>query len=310
MTDPVTAPEVYVSPPDQFFRLDVTERRRILERVADGGLDGVFYPDHVSFRNGSGMDGLIMLAGLSQLHPTLGVGVGVYLLPLRHPVLVARQLISLWELAPGRISFGVGVGGEDRHEMVSCEVDPRTRGRRCDEALGLLNPLLAGSTVSHQGEFFHLDEVCLKPVPEPSVPIYVGGRSNAAVTRVARFGQGWIAAWCSVDRFRTAVADCERQAAELGRGDVRWHHQLQPWVGLAANRDQARAAVAETMQRFYGLPFEAFERYVPYGTVPEVAAFLRPYVAAGAARLNVTACVPPGDDAVDAAAQLKVALSG
>ncbi len=309
MTGPSAVPQVYISPPEQFFRLDVTGRRQILERISDSGLDGVFYPDHVSFRDGSGMDGLIMLAGLSQLHPTLGVAVGVYLLPLRHPVLVGRQLISLSELAPGRISFGVGVGGEDRHEMVACEVDPRTRGRRCDEALGVLGSLLQGHTVTHHGEFFRLDEVRLNPVPEPAVPIYVGGRSDAAVVRAARFSQGWIAAWCSVERFTAALADCDRQAAELGRGEVRWHHQLQPWVGVGRDRGQARAAVAGTMQRFYGLPFEAFERYVPYGTVAEVADFLRPYVAAGAARLNVTACVPPGDDAVAAVAQLKATLS-
>ncbi len=304
------SPQIYVSPPEQFFRLDVTQRRQLLERIADSGLDGVFYPDHVSFRDGSGMDGLIMLAGLSQLHPTLGVAVGVYLLPLRHPVLVARQLISLWELAPGRISFGVGVGGEDRHEMVACEVDPRSRGRRCDEALGLLVPLLQGHTVNHRGEFFHLDEVRLKPVPDPAVPVYVGGRSDAAVARAARFSQGWIAAWCSVERFRTAVADCDRRATELGRAEVPWHHQLQPWVGLGTDREKARAAVAGTMKRFYGLPFEVFERYVPFGTVSEVADFLRPYVAAGAAQLNVTACVAPGEDALAAVAQLKVALSG
>ena len=52
-----------------------------------------------------------------MLHPTLPVHTGVYLLPLRHPVLVARQLADLGQLAPGRLVFGVGIGGEDRHEV-------------------------------------------------------------------------------------------------------------------------------------------------------------------------------------------------
>jgi alkanesulfonate monooxygenase SsuD/methylene tetrahydromethanopterin reductase-like flavin-dependent oxidoreductase (luciferase family) len=67
--------------------------------------------------------------------------VALYLLPLRHPVLVARQLASIAELAPGRLTFGVGIGGEDPHELEICGVDPRTRGRRMDESLEILREL-------------------------------------------------------------------------------------------------------------------------------------------------------------------------
>lgn len=302
-------PAVYVTPPDHFFAVGVPERRDLLARMADVGLDGVFYADHVSFRNGAGMDGLILLAGLSQLHPTLGVQIGVYLLPLRHPVLVARQLSTLWELAPGRVSFGVGIGGEDRHEVEACEVDPRTRGVRCDESLEVLARLLAGETVTHHGRFFHLDEVLIRPTPVPAIPVYVGGRSDAALRRTGRYGEGWIGAWCSVERFRAAMVLCQEAATAAGRGAVTWHHELQPWVGIGPDREQARAAVATAMERFYGLPFAAFERYVPYGTAGEVADFLRPYVEAGARQLNLTACVPPGEDAIALAGAVRAALS-
>ena len=62
----------------------------------------------------------------------------MYLLPLRHPVLVARQLADIERLAPGRLVLGVGVGGEDRHEVAICGVDPATRGARMDECLAVL----------------------------------------------------------------------------------------------------------------------------------------------------------------------------
>src|SRR6188768_1303322 len=100
--------------------------------MGDAGLDGVLQADHVSFRNGAGTEAIVMMAGLSGLHPTLGLHIGVYLLPLRHPVTVARALSTLSSVAPGRVVFGVGIGGEDRHEVEVCGVDPRTRGRRCD----------------------------------------------------------------------------------------------------------------------------------------------------------------------------------
>ena len=301
---------VYSTPSDAFFKDGVAARRDLLARMADVGIDGVFYADHVTFRNGAGVDGLILLAGLSQLHPTLGVQIGVYLLPLRHPVLVARQLSSLWELAPGRVSFGVGVGGEDRHEIEACEVDPRTRGRRCDESLEVLQQLLAGETVTHHGTFFHLDEVLIRPTPVPPIPIYVGGRSDAAVRRTGTYGQGWIGTWCSVERFGAAVDLCAATAVAAGRGAVDWHHELQAWIGLGADRDTARAAVSTAMERFYGVPFAAFERYVPYGTPQEVAEVLQPYVGAGAKQLNLTPCGAPGADLVALTGEVRAALAG
>ena len=66
----------------------------MLADVAAAGVDHVFMADHVSFRNGSGTDGFVEIAGLSQLHPSMGVMISIYLLPLRHPVPVARQLAT------------------------------------------------------------------------------------------------------------------------------------------------------------------------------------------------------------------------
>jgi alkanesulfonate monooxygenase SsuD/methylene tetrahydromethanopterin reductase-like flavin-dependent oxidoreductase (luciferase family) len=96
---------------------------------------------------------------------------------------VARQLANLAEMAPGRVSFGVGVGGDDRHEVEVCGVDPRTRGKRTDESLDVLQQLLAGVTVDHDGEFFSLEQARIVPVPDPPIPFYVGGRSDAALRR-------------------------------------------------------------------------------------------------------------------------------
>ena len=80
------------------------------------------------------------------------VQTAVYLLPLRHPVPVARQVASLAALAPGRLVFGVGLGGEDPAELRACGIEPTTRGRRMDEALAVLRPLLAGAEVTMAGD--------------------------------------------------------------------------------------------------------------------------------------------------------------
>ena len=106
-------------------------------------IDRVCVGDHVTFKGGRGFDGLVNATALAVMSRRITVQTAVYLLPLRHPVPVARQVASLAALAPGRLEFGVGIGGEDPAETRACGIDPATRGRRMDEALTVLRPLLA-----------------------------------------------------------------------------------------------------------------------------------------------------------------------
>jgi alkanesulfonate monooxygenase SsuD/methylene tetrahydromethanopterin reductase-like flavin-dependent oxidoreductase (luciferase family) len=296
------APRVGMSTPWDLWRLPHDEQRRRLGSIADAGIDHVFTADHVSFLDGSGIDGLIHLAVLSGLEPRLGLHVGVYLLALRHPMVAARQIASLAEAAPGRLTVGVGIGGEDRHEIEVCGVDPATRGERTDVALDLVRRLLDGDTVDGDGEHFGFAAGTIRPTPAPRVPFLVGGRSDAAVRRAGRLGDGWLASWCSPARFATATALAE----EVGAGrDVVWAHGLQVWIGIDRSRDTAREHVATAMERFYGTGFDRFERYTPFGTPEDVAEGLAPYVAAGASVLNLTPCGPDRDAEVAAVAEIR-----
>ncbi len=281
--------QVGLTAPWDLNRLSADERRARLAAFADAGVDHLFTADHVSFIGGNGMDGVVQLAALSGIEPRLDLHLGVFLLALRHPMVAARQIATLAEAAPGRVTIGVGVGGEDRHEFEVCEVDPATRGRRTDVALDLVRRLLAGETVDGDGEFFAFEAGRIRPTPEPPVPFVVGGRSDAALRRAGRLGDGWLAAWCSPRRFAEATALVE----EAGRGRaIEWRHGLQTWVGVGADAADARTHVAEGMATFYGLPFEPFEKYTPVGTADDIVEFLAPYVDAGARTLNLTPCGP------------------
>jgi alkanesulfonate monooxygenase SsuD/methylene tetrahydromethanopterin reductase-like flavin-dependent oxidoreductase (luciferase family) len=107
----------------------------LAERSVAAGIDHLTVGDHVSFADGHGADGLIQAAALLSSHPTLSVQTGVYLLALRHPAVVARQLATIAQLAPGRFTFGIGVGGDDPAELELCGIDPHERGARTTEAL-------------------------------------------------------------------------------------------------------------------------------------------------------------------------------
>jgi alkanesulfonate monooxygenase SsuD/methylene tetrahydromethanopterin reductase-like flavin-dependent oxidoreductase (luciferase family) len=256
-------------------------------RVEATGIDRLFVGDHVTFRGGEGFDGLVNAAALAVATQRATVQTAVYLLPLRHPVPVARQVASVAALAPGRLVFGVGLGGEDPAELRACGVEVASRGRRMDEALGVLRPLLLGTEVSMDGDFFRLDQVRIAPAPEPAVPIVIGGRSDAALRRVARHGDGWLGLWVSPARFADAVGLIGKYAAEAGRVVTGWRHGMHVWCGFGASPEAARSRLGAVMEAFYGIPFGKFERYCPVGTPEEVAAGLQPYVDAGCRSFNV-----------------------
>src|SRR5581483_472732 len=258
----------------------------LTSRIAAAGIDHVTVGDHVSFAGGHGVDGLIQAAALLATHPRLRVQTGVYLLSLRHPAAVARQLATIALLAPGRLEFGIGVGGDDPRELELCGVDPRTRGARTTEALELLRLLLTGERTAFRGRFFATDGAAIRPAPEPAIPILVGGRSDAALRRAGRLGEGWLALWVSARRFAAASELVDAAALQAGRSPVDWRHTLQLWASFDRSRARAIGRITPVMQRSYGLPFERFARYTPCGTPQEVAAALEPYLAAGCRRFN------------------------
>ena len=272
---------------------DTADAAAYLARVHDAGIDHVCCGDHVSFFVGAGLDGILQATALAMLHPTLPVMTGVYLLPLRHPVLVARQLSDLDQLAPGRLIFGVGIGGEDRHEVEICGVDPATRGRRMEESLSVLRRLLTGAPTTFHGEFFDLDEALVLPAPAAPTPIVVGGRSDAAARRAGRLGDGWLGIWNSARRFNEVAAIVADEAARAGRDDPPARHAMQVWCGIGDSKHRARAHLAPAMEAFYQIPFEQFEKYSPYGTPDDVAGFLAQYVEAGCTMFNL---IPQADD--------------
>jgi alkanesulfonate monooxygenase SsuD/methylene tetrahydromethanopterin reductase-like flavin-dependent oxidoreductase (luciferase family) len=282
--------------------------RAAVDSAAEAGVDHLCVGDHVSFFNGAGSDALISASSLLAVQSELPVYVALYLLPLRHPVLVARQLATIAQLAPGRLTLGVGIGGEDPHELEICGVDPRTRGRRMDECLRILRCLGDGTPVTFNGEFFAIEDALIAPPPSPAIPLIVGGRSDAAVRRAATLGDGWLGIWISPRRYAEVCDQIGRRAAEAGRDDTGFEHALNVWCGFAASREVARDLVATRMQAFYQMPFEPFERYSPYGTPKDVAEFLSPYIEAGCSTLNIIPCARDDEDAVAAVAELRSLL--
>jgi alkanesulfonate monooxygenase SsuD/methylene tetrahydromethanopterin reductase-like flavin-dependent oxidoreductase (luciferase family) len=288
---------------------DLEHARATLAHVAEAGIDHLCVGDHVSFFVGAGADGLITASALLAAQAELPVYVALYLLPLRHPVTVARQLATIAELTPGRLTLGVGIGGEDRHEVEICGVDPKTRGRRTDESLRILRGLAEGSSVTLESELFSITDALIVPAPCPATPLTVGGRSDRAVSRAAKLGDGWVGIWVSPRRYASVTAEIAGQAEEAGRNQARFEHALNVWCGFGRTREAAREPLATAMQAFYQMPFEPFERYSPCGTPEDVADFLSPYIEAGCSAFNVIPCAGDAETAIAAVGDLRRLLT-
>ena len=206
-------------------------------------------------------------------------------------------------MAPGRISFGVGVGGDDRHEVEVCGVDPKTRGKRTDESLEILQRLLSGETLDYSGEFFQFEQARIIPVPDPPIPVYVGGRADAALRRAGRYADGWLGIWCSSERYAESIELFDRAAEERNRS-IEADHGIQLWVGVGEDKDEAASYVGPAMEGFYRVPFDKFARYTPHGTVDNIVDFLAPYLEAGCRHFNLTPVASSSEKGIEAIAQV------
>jgi probable F420-dependent oxidoreductase len=171
------------------------------------GGDGAAEPAYAAAygeQRGQGIyEPLIVLAYLAAVTRRVMLGTSVYLLPLRTPLLAARQAVSLDRLSDGRLVLGVGAGWLES-EFAAVGVPYRQRGRRTDEAIAMLKALCA-----EDGADF-----LPKPVQRPHPPLWIGGRSDAALRRAARAGDAWHPSHLTVDELRRQIprlhAECER----------------------------------------------------------------------------------------------------
>ena len=170
-------------------RLD--EMCALVELVDRSGYDSMWVGDHISFHIAI-FDPLLQLAQAAVLSRRLVFGTAVYLVPLRHPTPVAKQVSTLDHLTEGRFIFGVGVGGEFAKEFEACGVPVNERGARLSESIAVMRKLWTGEPATHDGRFFKFEGVTMQPPPRQAggPPIWCGGRSDAALRRIGRSTDG------------------------------------------------------------------------------------------------------------------------
>lgn len=173
-------------------------------------------------------DVFVSFAAMAAVTKTLHFSSSVYLLPLRNPIELAKIAGTAALISHNRVTIGFGVGWQ-KEEFDAMGVDFHTRGRRTDEMIEVMNKLWAGGVVSHRGEFFQFDQIEMRPVPTKRVPLYCGGKSQAALKRAGALCDGYMGPGHSMNEIPQLVADLYRYRAEAGRSGEEFDTVVPIW---------------------------------------------------------------------------------
>ena len=257
--------------------------RELVDIGEEWGYDSIWLSDRV-VGGRFPLEPVVALSMIAAYSDTLKFGASVIALPLRNPVLLAKELATLDYLSKGRLLPAVGLGQEDPVEYEACGVEKAGRGKRADEAIHLIRRLWEEESVTHHGRFFTLNEVSIvpKPVQTPSPPIWIGGRSKAAQRRTGRLGDGWLVSQATpaeIDDGRKLIF----QTADEHNRVVDEDH-IGTMLGFYITSDTQRAAEVAGEHVFAHRPNVSFRQYSALGTPETVATLIQDYVNAGASK--------------------------
>lgn len=251
-------------------------------RAEELGFDAGWVGDHL-WGHAPWLDASVALSAAAAVTERLMLGFSVMLIGLRPPAWAAKQLQSIYALSGGRLVLGVGVGGEYPEEFEAAGVDVAKRGKRVDETLAVLSDLLLGRRVDYDGETVSVHANPLTPAVPRLPRILIGGRSEAALRRTARFGDGWLPMWLSPDTLVERSARLRELAAEHGRPQP--SITLLILVHVDEDLERSRREAAEHLEGQYKLPLHVVERWAALGPREQVAETLQSYVDVGVGEL-------------------------
>jgi len=257
--------------------------RELIELVDRCGYDSIWVGDHIAFAIPI-LDPLMQLMQAAIWSSRLKLGTGVYLLPLRHPTPVAKQVATLDLLSEGRVIFGVGIGGEFPNEFAACGVDVKERGARLTEGMQVLRKLWSGEKVANDGRFFPFPEVQMLPIPTQvgGPPMWCGGRSDAALRRAGELADGFMSYVVTPEMFSAALKKIARAAEHAGRVITSFGTSHLLFARIDHTYEAGVEKASESLSVRYAMDFRrATERYAACGRPEDVAERIMAFYRAG-----------------------------
>lgn len=260
-----------------------SELFRYVERADELGIDSIWMPDHVISETAE-FDPSVLMTVIAARTSEIKMGPSVMTLPARNPVEVANTYANLDYLTGGcgRVIMAVGLGADPR----LCEaigVPSSERAPRLREAIDLIRRLWTQETVDFDGEYYQLEGVSVNPKPaQGSLDIWIGGNSDAALRRVAEYGDGWFPSSIPPAVFAEKLDRLMRYCDEADRVVERDEVGMIIRTHVTNDEAEARAVREEYIERRgRSMSMDTFEACSAFGTPEECVATIERYVEAG-----------------------------
>jgi probable F420-dependent oxidoreductase len=243
-----------------------------------GGVDSLWQTDRLVSREPI-LECMSVMAALAGRTRRIKFGVNVVSVAFRDPVLLAKQCATIDVLSEGRLLPAFGIGSPLGPEWRTLDYDTRTRGRKTDEGLEIIGRLWREDTVDFEGVHFHLSGASISPKPVQSdLPMWIGGSSEAAIRRTARFGTGWQAGGETPEDIGAVVDAIRAAAITAGRPIDEDHYGAGIAFRFGRTDDPALDRLFDAYRRRTG---RDPERYFAIGDAETVVERIAAYVAAG-----------------------------
>src|SRR3990170_1287411 len=254
------------------------------ERAEAVGIDSIWLSDHIVSRIPD-LDITCVMAVFAARTKRIKMGPSVLTLPARNPVQVAQTYATLDYLSGGcgRVIMGVGLGS-DPADSAACGVPAGERAARLEEGVEVLRKLWAGPNVTHAGRFYRFQNVTLEPrPPRGAIDIWIGGRSDQALRRAARFGDGWFPSFVTPGEFAAGLRRLGEYAGLFGRRI----NPREAGVVLLTRVERERARATDVCRKFladFPGPLESLLERCAVGEPQECVAKIQSYVEAGCSK--------------------------
>ncbi len=270
---------------------------RWIDLCEESAVDSVWLSERLVSRQPT-LEPMTAMAAIAGATRRLKFGMNVVLLPLRDPLVLAKECATIDYLSGGRLLPAFGVGAATAPEWRATGREPVGRGAVADEMLELMTHLWAGETVTRRGARFRYEAAAIAPLPaQQPLPLWIGGSSAAAIARTARLGSGWLAGVQTPAQVAPVVRRIRAATAEAGRVIDDDHYGAGFPFRFGAWEDAAVERAATAYGRLATLDPRAL---FAVGGANEIAARAREYVACGVSKFVLR---PLADSDSDAFAQ-------
>jgi probable F420-dependent oxidoreductase len=219
------------------------------------------------------------------------LGTSTLVLPTRNPIVLAKELATLDFLSQGRLFPAFGLGGDDSKDLLAVGVNKKERAQRADEAICLMRRLWTEENVTFEGKFYSVQDVTIMPRPwqKNGLPIWIGGRSQAALRRTGRLGDGWLVSSVSPVEVDAGIKAIRAYADEADRQVPEDHYGVLVPFYFAADADKAFEVAGRSVRPRADM---AVGEFTAFGRPDQVRGKVQAYIAAGATKFIMRPCGP------------------